>query len=152
MGILLSQMIFLKWASGKQIKHIITLNHSLEWNKDFWSCWFTPCDDSCICGWLDSGASQSNLHDLSFRSASRWHLNTSVDSAETLFSLGLFQRFTIWFKKKLHLGPVLAWSLRILFWVSSCYVGGVNLQELIFLIGREDFMCLDHIPTFLPVD
>ena len=32
-----------------------------------------------------------------------------------------------------------------LFWVSSCYVGGVNLQELIFLIGREEFLHLDHI-------
>ena len=38
------------------------------------------------------------------------------------------------------------------FWVSLCYVGGVNLQELIFLIGREEFVHLDHVPTFLSVD
>ena len=117
---------------------LIALNHSLEWNKDFWSCWITPCDDTCIHGWLDSGASQSNLHGLSLHSASRWRLNTSVDSAETVLSLRLFQRFTIRFEKKLHLAPVLAWSLHICFGCPRVmWEGSISRSSFSWLVERS---------------
>ena len=128
----------------------------MEWNKDLWSCWITPCDDSCICVWLNSSGRFWRIP-----VKSQWFV-TPLSILTTFKSICWFSRNSVLLDVALEVLNLVweeaaSWSSLCmhfvdLFWVSLSYMGGVNLQKLIFLIGREEIMCLDHIPTFPPVD